>query len=108
MAEALVVVQQIVPAGAVITFEAPNVAGNYFLNDGRTMLRVLNVATEAVVTVVGQGLCEYGVAHSQTATCVINKTTDIGPFDTKRFNLNGYVHVTYSNITSITVAAVKI
>jgi hypothetical protein len=108
MAEALVAVQQIVPAGAVITFEAPNAAGNYFLNDGRTVFRVLNAATQAIVTVVGQGLCDQGFAHSQTATVVINKTTDIGPFDTKRFNLNGYVHVTYDNITSITVAAVKI
>jgi hypothetical protein len=108
MAEALVVVQQIVPAGAVITFEAPNVAGNYFLNDGRTVFRVLNVATQAIVTVHGQGLCDQGFEHDQTATIVINKTTDVGPFDTKRFNLNGYVHVTYDNITSITVAAVKV
>lgn len=109
MAESLLTVQQIVLAGTVISAEAANVDGNYFVNDGRTWLRVINGSAGSInVTINSQTLCDQGFDHDQVVAVGAGVTKEIGPFETKRFNLNGYVHVTYSAVTSITVAAIKI
>ena len=109
MAETTLTVQQIILAGTVITAEAANVDGNYFLNNGRTWLRVINGSTASIdVTIDSQVLCDQGFDHDQVVAIAAGVTKEIGPFETKRFNLNGYVHVTYSAVTTITVAAVKI
>lgn len=109
MAELTLTVQQIVLAGTVITAEAANVDGNQFLNDGRTWLKVINGSAASInVTANSQVLCDQGFDHDQVIAVAAGITKYIGPFETKRFNLNGYTHVTYSAVTTVTVAAIKI
>jgi hypothetical protein len=104
-------VQQQTVAGSTPTFAAAAVGGDAIPgNDGRVVLRVLNGGVGAItVTIVGQSKCDQGFTHS----AVVNvpngaAVVEIGPFNGARFNDgNGKVQITYSGVTSVTVAAVR-
>jgi len=109
MSEQVLTVQQVALTGTVITTGAANADGNSFLNDGRTWLRVINGSGSSInVTINSQVLCDQGFDHDIVVAVAAGATKEIGPFDTRRFNLNGYTHVTYSAVASVTVAAIKI
>ena len=109
MAEALLTIQTITTAGTTITPVAAEVTGNYFLNDGRTFLRVVNGSGSPItVTVDSKLACSQGFDHDLSISVGAGITKDIGPFDYTRFCTDGYVHVTYSAVTTVTVAAVKV
>ena len=87
--------------------------GDAFVNEGETFLYVKN--TDAVsknVTIAGQRTCPFGVAagsHNSVTAVALNEEKLIGPFNKSRFNdANGKVQVTYSAVTGVTVAAVKV
>ena len=82
---------------------------DYFLNDGRIFIFLVNGATEAVVTVDSVKPCEQGVDHNVVVTVPANEDRMIGPFKMDRFNdANGKVKMTYSNTTTITIAAIRL
>lgn len=108
---ATLTVHEIVPTGGVeATLVAAAGGGDQFSNDGRTYLKVTNGGGAPItVTVVSQRACEQGTIHS-IANSVTNATTEVmGPFDTSRFNdASGFVQVTYSGVTSVTVGAFRL
>jgi hypothetical protein len=110
MSETTLTVQQVIPAGKIVTLAAANADGSQFLNDGRTWLVFTNTGVQSTVTIHAQGLCEYGFEHDLAV--VIPATTTvclhIGPLDTTEFNLNGYAHFTITSVAGVTVAAVKV
>lgn len=110
MAESELIIQSILVTGTNVSFAVANDEGNYFVNDGKTWLRFFQEDVwHPTVTVHAQILCDEDVEHNQLiAVASNNKTTDAGPFDTVKFNLNGYVHITYSGVSGLKVAAVKI
>lgn len=85
--------------------------GDEFDNDGSTFFRVDNGDTSGKnVTFNSQKNCNFGFDHdSGPHTVPAGETRVFGPFNTDRFNdSNGRVQVTYDDVTSVTVAVIKL
>lgn len=95
--------------GLVVTYAAAAAGGDAFVNDGRTRLRVKNAGAGSInVTINSQRACNQGFDHDEVAAVAAAEERELGPFDTGRFNdSTGKVQLTYSGVTSVTVAAVK-
>lgn len=88
--------------------------GDQFLNTGREILyfkntnasdRTITVATSATLPALGGALAIADV------TLVISQNEEkiIGPFESRYFNdANGYVQLTYSADTGVTVAVIRV
>lgn len=103
-------VQRITLTGLSPVFVAADVAGDEFLNSGRVVLYVKNGDTlEKTVTVDSQTPCNQGFDHDVVVTVPASEERIIGPFPKNRFDdANGKVQVSYSDVTSVTVAVIEI
>lgn len=104
-------VQDIALTGLAPSYVAADATGNYFTNNtGRTFLHVKNGGAAAInVTVDSQQLCSFGYDHNVVVSVPAGGERMIGPFVTTRWNdANGRVNVSYSAVTSVTVAAFQI
>lgn len=101
-------VQEINIVGQVVTFAAASSAGDAFVNDGRTSLRVKNGGVAPItVTIVSQRQCDQGFSHNQAISVAAGETRETGAIDSRFSDTNGKVQVTYSGVSSVTVAAVR-
>lgn len=84
-------------------------AGDKFLNDGKTKLFVKNGSASSInVTVASPQLCSHGGTHPVVVAVPAGAEIMIGDFDPARFNdATGNVTVTYSAVTTVTVAVVR-
>lgn len=85
--------------------------GDKFLNDGRVIVYVKNTnASSRTVTVVTAGVLMGSIAIADVAFAVAqNEEKVIGPFPPRYFNdSGGFVNLTYSAVTGLTVAAIKL
>jgi hypothetical protein len=91
------------------TPEAAAEAGDTFVNDGKTVLRIDEDGTESTtITINSLVNCDQGHDHDITLT-VNNETKWIGPFPPNRFNnSSGATSITYSAHEGITVTAFKL
>lgn len=104
---ALLAVQLISHAGLNPAFAAADVAGDTFGNDGSTSLHVKNGGAGAITVTVGSDkLCDQGFDHDIAVNVPVGAERLIGPFRPKRFG--GVAAVTYSGVTSVTVAAFRL
>lgn len=110
---ALLTVQRPTTAGVAITLAAAAVGGDSFPNNGQTFFRIKNAGAGAVtVTFDSPTTCSFGVAANAAHDLAVVVTNDsavyeIGPFTQGRYNDdNSRVQVTYTGVTSVTVAAV--
>lgn len=110
MAATQLTVQQSVNSGLEATFSSANADGNYFINDGKTYIEIVNAdASDHDIVIDSPAACNQGSTHDITVTVTAGERRHIGPFEKARFNDdNGYVNVTYSAVTSVTVAAIKL
>lgn len=111
MAASAITVQSVTNAGAVVTTASANVDGNYFVNDGKTFLQVTNGGGSSITVTIDSPIeCSQGGTHDITVTVAAGATKIIGFFDKNRFNAvtTGYVNITYSGVTTVTVAAVSL
>ncbi len=110
MAVVELTVQEMLPAGLAVAFVAAAAAGNSFVNNGRTFLRVRNGGGAAItVTVVASGRCDQTFLHPETVSIPAGGERDIGAFAIARFSdTTGRVTVTYSAVTTVTVAAIRL
>lgn len=109
MAELLV--QEVVLTGLAPDYVAAAAGGDYFANDGKTFLECKNASAGIItVTIDSPTLCNQGATHDVVvAVPVTTGHRMIGPFARGRFNdANGRVQVTYSGVTTFTVAAIKV
>lgn len=94
-----------------LALAAAAAGGDTFVNDGATFFAVKNAgAGEATVTFTVTATY-IGLTISNVAVAVTNDSKEylIGPFPQAAFNdSTGKVAVTYSGVTSVTVAAVKL
>lgn len=107
---ATLTVQDMTPAGLVPSYAAADVAGDEFANNGRVTFWVKNGGAGAItVTVAAVGACDQGFTHTGGGSVPNDGVPkSFGPFDTYRFNdADGLVQITYSGVTSVTVAAVR-
>lgn len=103
-------VQDIVLAGLAPTYVAAAAGGNNFINDGRTFLHVKNGGASSInVTIDSVVQCNQGFDHDITVAVPNGGERMIGPFNPDRFNNSiGRVSVTYSAVTTVTVAALHL
>lgn len=106
---ATIAVTQISTAGvAPPTFVAAAGGGDQFANNGKTLFEAKNASGSPItVTFVRQKACDQGTVHTTTVSVPATTGDRIcGPFDPALFNdANGFCQVTYSAVTSLTVAA---
>jgi hypothetical protein len=115
---AVLSVQTIPVSGLAASMTSASAGGDKFdnANDGRTFLRVKNgggasinvtIAKQAASVNVG-GFGALAVADEVIAVAA-GAEKDIGPFPAGRFNdANGQVNVSYSGVTTVTVAALRL
>lgn len=109
---ALAATQQLDDAGVAQTYQTPNAVDTYtFPNDGRVFLHVKKS---------GAGICNVGVitpgtvrgkAIADASIAIPASTGDkmIGPFAPDLYNdANGLVSVTFSEVTGLSVAVVRL
>lgn len=105
----------VIRSGIAFTTVAADVAGNEFTNDGKTIFIVVNSSGAAcVATFVSQVAtadADPGTAPADqvvTTTGTPAQTKFIGPFEPPGFSdTGGKVQVTYSDVGSVTVSAIK-
>jgi hypothetical protein len=108
---AALTVQQVSLTGVVITAAAATATvGNAFINNGRTILRVINGGSgSTVVSIDSLVLCNQGEDHNISVTVANGATKEIGPFPMDRFNsAAGTVTPICSVVTDVTLAAISI
>lgn len=109
---ATLTVQEVTRAGTTLTAAAAAGGGDKFLPSDRTWYRVINGGGGAItVTFVTPGSVISDVPVSDVAVSVgAGVTKDIGPFPADLFAnpSDGLCDVTYSGVTTVTVAAVKL
>lgn len=102
-------IQKINQTGIAPSFVAASSVGDTFANDGKTFLHVKNGgASPITVTIDSVAPCNYGFDHDVQVTVGAGAEQIIGPFETYRFNTDGKVSVSYSGVTSVTVAAFRL
>lgn len=92
------------------TFVAADVAGDNFVNSGKDFLVVKNGGASSInVTIDSVALCSYGFDHNLVVAVAASGEEWIGPFPKARFNDDtGKVNISYSGVTSVTVAVVEL
>jgi hypothetical protein len=101
--------QNVVLTGLLPVYTAADATGNNFLNDGMVFLHVKNgdVASKTV-TLTTPNLVEGIAIADPTVVIPAGEDRMIGPFPTGPFNdSSGKANVTYSAVTSVTVALVR-
>jgi hypothetical protein len=107
MARTALAVQAITRAGLTPAYTAANADGHAIANDGSTMLHVKTVGTACTVTVVTPGTVDGQAIADRTIALGTNTERMIGPFPPRTYNQDGAVHVDFSAVTAVTVAAVR-
>jgi len=107
---AVLTVQRITQDGVTPSFVSADVGGDEFANGGRTFFYVKNGgASQITVTVDSVKQCNFGFDHDLTVDIPAGEERIIGPFDPGRFNnSSARVAVSYSDVTSVTVAALEV
>jgi hypothetical protein len=109
-------VQKPSAAGVALTYAAAAGGGDKFANSGREFVHVQNASGGAITVTFTSGAasankCSFGVAHTaHDLSVAVGAGADamIGPFNRERFNdVNGDVNITYSGVTSLTVAVIS-
>jgi hypothetical protein len=116
-AMAALTIQTVVPNGLAATYTAASGGGDSIADDGkeRTFLHVKNGGGSSInVTVVAQ---KTSVMHPQVGPVTISNVVVavpngqermIGPFADAFRDLNGNVQISYSGVSSVTVAAINV
>ena len=107
MAASEITVQEIVRTGTgkVVTMEAANVDGNYYLNGSLRAFRISNASGGAITVTVDIPIVLDGVAAADKTYSIPNDSNvhELAPFPASVYG--GTVNITYSGVTSLTVAA---
>jgi len=103
-------VQTISLSGLNPVYGAAAAGGDAFPNSGREYLHVKNGGgSEVIVTVDSQAGCNQGFDHNVAVAVPAGGERLIGPFPKARFNdAAEKAQVAYSDVTSVTVAAVRL
>lgn len=99
--------QQITQAGIAVSYTAAAGGGDVFSPGDHTVLRVKNGGGSSITATVNSvQLCNQGADHDLAVVVAAGAEEVIGPLPAARFanTSDGLVHVTYSGVTTVTVA----
>ena len=111
---ALLTAQNIVTGGLEATYTAAAAGGDTVVPDERTFLHYKNASVgDITVTLVCEGTCSFGSStptHDRTVviTAAEERFIPTGPSIRFADSVTGLVSITYSGVTTLTVAAVRI
>ena len=107
---ALLATQQIQITGSAITLTAAAGGGDTITPSDRTFLWVKNGSGSPITVTVVVPNSYFGQPLADVAVSVPATTGErlVGPLDRRLANASGLVDITYSGVTSLTVAAVGI
>lgn len=98
--------------GVNITTQSCESGGDYFVNDGKTIIYIYNASgSDVTVTFDAPNQCSQGFQHDNAVVIPGSGTVYkyIGTFPQTRFNdSNSRVNITYSSATSVVIGALKI
>lgn len=106
-------VQTISRTGTSPTYASAAGGGDQFQNDGSARLHVKNGGGSPItVTIDSPNTCSFGAsassAHDYVTSVPAGGEKFIGPFSADQFNdPNGMVQISYSAVTSVTVAVIR-
>jgi N-acetylmuramic acid 6-phosphate (MurNAc-6-P) etherase len=103
--------QAVSPAGTTIAYAAASAGGDACEASGDLELRVKNGSGGSLtVTVASPVPCNQGSTHNLVVPVAAGAEVAIGPLKPERFAspTTGLVTITYSGVTSLTVAAVRV
>lgn len=91
------------------SYAAASAGGDDFVNTGREFMHVKNGGAGSInVTINSQTLCDQGYDHDVVVAVPAGGERIIGPFSPGRFNdASNKAQITYSGVTSVTVAVLK-
>ena len=105
------IVAQVTTADAPLNLSTQAAAGggDYFATTGREIFVITNGGGSPItVTFAHQNQCNQGFSHDSAQSIAAGATRYLGPFDRFRFgDSSGNVQVTYSAVTSVTVAVTR-
>lgn len=100
---------QIVLAGVELELEAATADGNYFPCSGKDVFVINNASASPVTVTFDSKRLVYGTDVNPAVVIPAGETHLIGPFLKERFDDgDGYVHLTYSAVTDVTVGVFKL
>lgn len=103
---ATLTVQQPLLAGTAVTYGAAAAGGDSFPNDGMTIAHVKNGGGSSItVTIARARTCDMGQTHNVVVAVPAGEERVIGPFVRDQFGPS--VPLTYSGVTTVTVAAIR-
>jgi hypothetical protein len=107
---ATLTVQDVSTAGLEATYAAAAGGGDQFANDGKTLIHVKNGSVgDITVTIVSQRACDQGSTHNTAVVVTAAEERFIGPFEVSRYNdASGFVQLTYSGVTSLTIRPMSV
>lgn len=107
---AVLSVQQILPTGVVVSAVSAAGGGDQYPNNGKTLLKVINGGgSDITVTITPTNTVNGYTIAPIAVTVAAGATKYLGPYDQNYFNnSSGRVAVTYSAVTSVTVAALSL
>lgn len=96
-------------AGTAVGFVAAGAGGDQYLWGSNRIARVKNGGAGAItVTAVAQRPCNQGVLHDNAAAIAAGAEESIGGLERAIYaDASGYVHLTYSDASSVEVAIVE-
>lgn len=98
---------KVVKAGVTPAYEAADVAGDTFSNDGNTIFHVKNDSVVSVnVTVAATTPCSQGFTHNNVVAVPAGQERMIGPFPVVIFGRSA--SVSYSAVADVTVAPLQL
>lgn len=104
MAATALVATQITRAGITDTLAAANVDGNYFINTGANWLEISNGSGGSINVIIGAYVDSTSIVAFKTIAVGAGARKKIGPFPSSPYSdASGYVQLTYSAVTSVTV-----
>lgn len=110
---ATLTIQTAAIAGTALTLSAAAGGGDQFANSGNERVLIKNGSGAPItITFDSPTTCSFGAnaaaAHDLAVVVAAGAETLVGPLATDRFNdANGNVQITYSGVTSLTVAVVR-
>lgn len=109
---AALTVQTIALAGATkAALVAATSGGDTFVNEGKTVIEINNADVSAMtLTITGQRNLHFDTSATKTVSVGATTVVIVGPFPIGNYNVeaNESVELTYSSVTSLTVAAYSV